>query len=422
MARSIWSVALATALAGLVGCNEGNSPAPVAQQVPSSNGNPAVVKAEATTPSSASQEKQAPGAAAATAPSAARAAGAGATTGKPAAAPNGSAKAAVTPGATETDPELAGINDPRIKSAFQQLKTKLAQAPKDVNARLNMINVLQQIGMTQVTGGNRAQGMLRFIESGKIARDMMTDGSEVPEPAKNLISQVYYNEACALADGGKNEEALTSLGDAFAHGFSDLKLLHEDTDLANLRKLPEFTDHLKKWETAAKEAARKHATEELASATSFPFDFQVTDLEGQPHKLADFKGKVLIVDFWGTWCPPCRAELPSFVKLQETYGPEGFQMIGLNYENDNSDATAEMVRNFNKTHKINYPCALADDAIRAQVPDFSGYPTTLFIDATGKVRLKVVGLHDYSFLEAIVTALLEESGSTSASVDAAEAK
>ncbi|MBM4002105.1 MAG: redoxin domain-containing protein [Planctomycetes bacterium] len=419
MERSIWRVAFAAAFAGLIGCNNGSSPVPVAQEAPSRNGNSTVANADTTSSTTATQQ-QTPGGAPGASPSSAGIAGGLAAGEKPAAAPIGSGKTADTPAAKENDPTLEGINDPRAKSVFQQLKTMLDQAPNDVNARLNMINLLQQIGAMQASGGLRAQGMQRFIESGKMARDMMADGSEIPQPARGLLSQVYYNEACALADSGKNEEAMNSLNEAFALGFSDMKLLNEDPDLANLRKSPEFAVNLKKWETAAQEAGRQRAAEELAGAKSFPFDFQVTDLDGQSHKLADFKGKVLIVDFWGTWCPPCRAELPSFVKLQQTFGPKGFQMIGLNYENDNSEETAEMVRKFNKEQMINYPCALADDAIRAQVPDFGGYPTTLFLDASGKVRLKVVGLHDYAFLEAVVTTLLEESGSTSASGDGAD--
>jgi thiol-disulfide isomerase/thioredoxin len=148
----------------------------------------------------------------------------------------------------------------------------------------------------------------------------------------------------------------------------------------------------------------------LAAGESFPFDFSLTDFSGQAINLTGFQGKVLIVDIWGTWCPPCRAEIPSFVKLQAEYGPQGLQIVGLNYENAENEAAAkELVNKFIQENGMNYPCAMGTPAIQQQVPNFEGYPTTLFIDRTGKVRAKVVGSHEYAFLEAIVKILLAEA-------------
>lgn len=145
----------------------------------------------------------------------------------------------------------------------------------------------------------------------------------------------------------------------------------------------------------------------LSEGAMFPFDFSVTDVTGQPISLADYAGQVVIVDIWGTWCPPCRAEIPSFIKLQDEYGPQGFQMVGLNYEGG-EDTDAQIVRDFMAETGINYPCALGTEEIRAQVPNFQGFPTTLFLDKSGKVRHKAVGLHEYEYLESVVKALLAE--------------
>ncbi|MCS5630099.1 MAG: TlpA family protein disulfide reductase, partial [Pirellulaceae bacterium] len=87
---------------------------------------------------------------------------------------------------------------------------------------------------------------------------------------------------------------------------------------------------------------------------------------------------------------------------------KGFQMIGLNYEGENSESDAEKVRRFIKSEEINYPCALGDDATAQQVPALDSYPTTLFIDKSGKVRTKLVGLHSYERLAAIVETLMAE--------------
>ncbi|GIW91392.1 MAG: hypothetical protein KatS3mg109_1824 [Pirellulaceae bacterium] len=185
-------------------------------------------------------------------------------------------------------------------------------------------------------------------------------------------------------------------------------MLEEDEDLAAVRALPEFSNQLQQWKDQSAKEQQAHITESLAKFQSFPFDFEVVDVEGQRRTLSDLKGKVVIVDIWGTWCPPCRAEIPSFIKLQEKFGEKGLQIIGLNYEGEEGEKAIAKVKQFIQEYGINYPCALGTEEIQNQVPDFEGYPTTLFIDRSGKVRLKVVGLHDYAFLESVVTALLEE--------------
>lgn len=84
-------------------------------------------------------------------------------------------------------------------------------------------------------------------------------------------------------------------------------------------------------------------------------------------------------------------------------------MIGLNYERGrNDEANLKLAVDYAKAEGINYPCLMGDEATREQVPNFEGFPTTLFIDKAGKVRMKAVGLHEYAFLKAVVTQLLAE--------------
>src|SRR5262245_55985092 len=120
----------------------------------------------------------------------------------------------------------------------------------------------------------------------------------------------------------------------------------------------------------------------------FEFDFDLKDVNGQRLSKADFAGKVLIVDIWGTWCPPCRMEVPLFQALQLQYAEQGLQVVGLNDERTDDKANAaRLVRSFCRTQGVDYPCALITPQVAEQVPEFGGFPTTLFIDHTGKVRL-----------------------------------
>ena len=79
---------------------------------------------------------------------------------------------------------------------------------------------------------------------------------------------------------------------------------------------------------------------EIGRFRSFPFDFEVTTLADRKLRKDDFAGRVLIVDVWATWCPPCRAEIPSFVKLQSKYEAAGLSIVGMNYERTKTDEDA----------------------------------------------------------------------------------
>jgi thiol-disulfide isomerase/thioredoxin len=143
---------------------------------------------------------------------------------------------------------------------------------------------------------------------------------------------------------------------------------------------------------------------------SYEFDFTLPSIEGETVSKADFAGKVLVVDIWGTWCPPCRKEVPHFVELQEELGDQGLQIVGINYEGTDTPAEAiEAIEQFKETIPVNYPLLLGSEEVRAQVPDFQGYPTTLFIDRTGKVRTTLVGLRPKAELKAIIESLMNES-------------
>ena len=148
---------------------------------------------------------------------------------------------------------------------------------------------------------------------------------------------------------------------------------------------------------------------EMAGHNSFPFDFRLPSIDGDIISKADFQGQVLIVDIWGTWCPPCRKEIPHFIQLRNTYGKEELAIVGLNYERVNEAQTAiNKIKSFRDVNGINYPCLLGDDETAKQIPNFQGFPTTFFIDKQGEIRLTLVGLQPYKRLEAAAQILLQE--------------
>ena len=245
----------------------------------------------------------------------------------------------------------------------------------------------------------------KFANASDMALGLIADydNSELT-PHSGDINSILYNGACAYSMDGDVEKALTTLQLAFEYGWDDVEHTMQDSDLENLRA----TEAFKEFASEMAEVAARKAAENIPAEVSFPFDFKLTSIDSKPLNLEDHQGKVVIVDFWGTWCPPCRAEIPSFIKLQNEFGEQGFQMIGLNYEGGTPASDTEKVRRYVSSEGINYPCAIGDDSTQEQVPNFNAYPTTLFIDKTGKVRHRLVGLHSYADLAAIVKKLLSE--------------
>ncbi len=113
-------------------------------------------------------------------------------------------------------------------------------------------------------------------------------------------------------------------------------------------------------------------------------------LDGQTKKLADYSGKVVIVDLWATWCGPCRQEIPHLIEMAKTYKSKGVEVIGLTNENPATDS--QKVKDFSKEFKINYPLGWADPSMQVGLMNGrNGIPQTIIIGRDGKVKKHFVG-------------------------------
>ena len=122
--------------------------------------------------------------------------------------------------------------------------------------------------------------------------------------------------------------------------------------------------------------------------------------------LAKLKGQVVVLDFWATWCGPCRMELPSFVKLYPVYHPKGLEIIGLTVEEPGSQP-AGYFGNFLKEFSINYPMGFVSQNT-AKAYGIESIPATFFIDKTGKVAMAFVGTHSEEAITGVIEKLLAE--------------
>jgi len=131
-------------------------------------------------------------------------------------------------------------------------------------------------------------------------------------------------------------------------------------------------------------------------------DFELAALDGSNLRLSSLRGKAVLLNFWATYCGPCKIEMPWFVELQKEYGPQGFQIIGVAMD----DASTDDIAKFAKDMGVNYPILLGKEAVGLSYGGVNVLPTTFFLDRNGKVIAREFGLQSRSvFVDHIKEAL-----------------
>jgi len=139
-------------------------------------------------------------------------------------------------------------------------------------------------------------------------------------------------------------------------------------------------------------------------------DFELASLDGKNLKLSSLRGKAVLLNFWATYCGPCKVEMPWFVELQKEYGPQGFQIIGVAMD----DASTDDIAKFAKDMGVNYPILLGKEAVGLSYGGVNVLPTTFFLDRNGKVIAREFGLQSRSVFVDHIKQALGQGGSVQA--------
>jgi len=150
-------------------------------------------------------------------------------------------------------------------------------------------------------------------------------------------------------------------------------------------------------------SARHRANPVAAQTEGGPApDFALASLEGKTVRLSDYRGKAVLLNFWATWCPPCKIEMPWFVELQKQYGPAGLQILGVAMD----DGSPKEIAAFAKEMGVNYPVLIGKEAVGDAYGGIPYLPVSFFIDRNGKVVDKVLGLKGRGDIEGDVKKIL----------------
>ena len=148
------------------------------------------------------------------------------------------------------------------------------------------------------------------------------------------------------------------------------------------------------------------------------FTLKVLGENGKTLRLSSLKGKGVIVNFWATWCGPCKIEMPWLVELQKKYGPEGLQIIGV----ADDDSGEKSISDFARKMQLNYPVLLGTEQVAEQYGGLEGLPTSFFVDRSGKVVDVLIGIDSESRLEDSIKKSLGPGGGRDSNTKTASAK
>ena len=207
----------------------------------------------------------------------------------------------------------------------------------------------------------------------------------------DLFGRVLYTQAQVAVSQGQEDRARAALREAYDGGFDPFDQVEKDPSMASLHGSEGYRALLRSIDEANLAKARQRVKRLLDQPLPFAFDFTLPDLEGKPVALGQLRGQVVLIDIWGTWCKPCLEAIPGLIQLYRKHHRRGFEIVGIDYEQNAPDppTAVQMVKQVVQAARIPYRCVMGDPATLEKIPNFHGFPTSMVIDRSGKVRMLI---------------------------------
>jgi thiol-disulfide isomerase/thioredoxin len=246
------------------------------------------------------------------------------------------------------------------------------------------------------------------LKQGKIAGNLLANPA-FPADGRGSLAQPLVDLAAGYARRNDYPEVVRAIEQACQLGYCEFDSILASSHFQSLENRAAFQEFLAGRESEYQKQTRDWAVREIQNFQPFRFNFHIDSLTGGSLELNDYRGKVLVVDFWATWCPPCRQGLPHLQQLHREYRKEGVQILGIAMDSPDEPYVAlDNIRDFLFNQQITFPCGLGTTDLVNRLRGDLKYPTTLFIDRSGNVRYLATGYQDYAKLQALTEVLINE--------------
>ncbi len=315
-------------------------------------------------------------------------------------------------GDKDSDLAIAIINE-AITVVNVARKTKIYDGTGDAEIAFHFMNSLGGLSASVEKISAPIAAKLRVFE-GQIAVRLRTNPS-YPKNALEALAKPMVAMAQGFAEQKNVKLVSQSIESAIKCGYGDYRELAGKAWFNAVVDADTARNWMAKFDVSYANAIDQWSQQVVREFQGASFEFLLGDIDGSTLTKSNYNGKILVVDLWATWCPPCRKGIPDFIKLQDDH-KNGVAVLGISMDAPESPSqTLDTVSNFAQAQGINYDIALGDTTVSSQLAGKMALPTTIFIDRDGRVRYIAKGYHDFAKVEAITKVLLNESQPISSS-------
>ena len=310
-------------------------------------------------------------------------------------------------GKKESEIEIDIINE-AISAVNAARVTKMYDGDNDAEIAFHFMNSLGRLSEAVESISKPTANIIRVYE-GQIAKRLQSNSS-YPKNALEALAKPMIAMARGYAEQQEAELAYQAIEAAIKCGYADYRKLGEEAWFQKIADAETAKGWMTKFDAKYATAVELWSQQVVREFQGANFEFSLSDIEGSTVSKSDYNGKILIVDLWATWCPPCCKGIPDFIKLQQNRKKDGVAVLGISMDApDTPKDVLDTVRSFVQSTNVNYDIALGDNTISSQLAGTMALPTTIFIDRQGRVRYIAKGYHDFAKVEAITKILVNES-------------